>query len=320
MADEPALLSDRPDPRRTGEGRPDPSGPEQSLAITKGIPTNKMLEDQNESWSVLVKVAFAIVVLLILYGFFVWVSLEPMEKRGQFGDMFGGANALISGMAFAALIYATHLQRRELELQRAELKLTREEISKQAVQMTQQTSTFDHQQFDSTFFQLLQLHASILAGIDLGDVGSSRRSGRAAFNQFRVDLELSLPQYRTQGMDRRIAAQEAYAEINSIGKKSLGHYFRNLYHIVKFVDSSRRTEDEKKQYTSFLRAQLSEDEMIVLFFNAQLPRAKKFQPLIEKYALLEHLPIWKFDGADLKLYSEEAYGDNNELLERRRYM
>jgi hypothetical protein len=35
----------------------------------------------------------------------------------------------------------------------------------------------------------------------------------------------------------------------------LGHYFRNLYHIIKFVDESRVT--DKKRYTSIVRAQLN---------------------------------------------------------------
>ena len=42
---------------------------------------------------------------------------------------FGSVNALFSGLAFAGLIYAIHLQRKELSLQRAELRLQREEMA-----------------------------------------------------------------------------------------------------------------------------------------------------------------------------------------------
>jgi hypothetical protein len=39
------------------------------------------------------------------------------QTRGLFGDMFGAVNALFSGLAFAGIIYAIVLQRKELSLQ-----------------------------------------------------------------------------------------------------------------------------------------------------------------------------------------------------------
>jgi hypothetical protein len=47
--------------------------------------------------------------------------------------MFGAANALFSGLAFAGVIVAILLQRNELELQREELALTRHELARTAV-------------------------------------------------------------------------------------------------------------------------------------------------------------------------------------------
>ena len=51
---------------------------------------------------------------------------------GTYGDMFGAINALFSGLAFAGVIVAIFLQRKELELQREELTATREELAKTA--------------------------------------------------------------------------------------------------------------------------------------------------------------------------------------------
>jgi hypothetical protein len=45
--------------------------------------------------------------------------------------MFGAANALFSGFAFAGVIFAILLQRRELALQREELRFTRVELENQ---------------------------------------------------------------------------------------------------------------------------------------------------------------------------------------------
>ena len=72
----------------------------------------------------------------------IWAGLSwlfgSLETRGQFGDSFGGLNALFSGLAFAGVIYAVLLQRRELQLQREELRLTREELRRGAEAQAQQ--------------------------------------------------------------------------------------------------------------------------------------------------------------------------------------
>jgi len=60
------------------------------------------------------------------------------EGRGQFGDLFGSINALFSGLAFAGLIYAILLQRRELNLQRTELRLQREEMAASRAELAAQ--------------------------------------------------------------------------------------------------------------------------------------------------------------------------------------
>lgn len=78
-------------------------------------------------WAVLVIVAVQISVPVAL-----WYFIGDSEKQGQFGDMFGVANSLFSGLAFAGLIYTILLQRRELQLQREELKMTREQLRRSA--------------------------------------------------------------------------------------------------------------------------------------------------------------------------------------------
>lgn len=83
------------------------------------------------------KLLIAIIVaspFIIAVFYYVGVNhIHPvMEARGQFGDMFGGLNAIFSGLAFLGVIYAVLLQRTELELQRKELELTRKELARTA--------------------------------------------------------------------------------------------------------------------------------------------------------------------------------------------
>lgn len=55
---------------------------------------------------------------------------EDVTIRGTFGDMFGGVNALFSGLAFCGIIITILLQSSELKLQREEIKENRAELER----------------------------------------------------------------------------------------------------------------------------------------------------------------------------------------------
>ena len=82
----------------------------------------------NPSIIVALLLVATVVVLWLATPFVVSSLYKPPTEAGPFGDLFGSINALFSGLAFAGLIYAILLQRRELELQRLELQATREEM------------------------------------------------------------------------------------------------------------------------------------------------------------------------------------------------
>jgi Ni/Fe-hydrogenase subunit HybB-like protein len=82
--------------------------------------------------SIALAVGVVIVAILVAVGVGVFFALPDWPSRGQFGDVFGAANALFSGLAFTGLIYTVFLQREELALQRKELELTRQELQRTA--------------------------------------------------------------------------------------------------------------------------------------------------------------------------------------------
>jgi hypothetical protein len=90
-------------------------------------------DDERQSFTPrwLLLIFLVIINVPVIYGYVIW-KLFPFEERGLFGDMFGGVNALFSGLAFGGVIIALFLQKRELELQRKELRLTRMEMEKSA--------------------------------------------------------------------------------------------------------------------------------------------------------------------------------------------
>lgn len=78
-------------------------------------------------------VAWAVTPLIVPI---VMVHASGVSNAGEFGDLFGAATSLFSGLAFAGLFWALRLQTQQLELQRQELSLQREEMRLQRLEMS----------------------------------------------------------------------------------------------------------------------------------------------------------------------------------------
>ncbi len=234
-----------------------------------------------------------VVVAWALSGLLIYLMHSTKDERGAFGDMFGAINALFSGCAFAVLIYTLFLQRHELKLQRLELKLTRDALYAQQKEMASQADTLKLQQFENTFFQLMRLHGEIVQAIDLvrTSTGGQRTAthGRDCFSTFLQRLQRAYVTVKARGQsDELEMVKEAYRVFYNDNASNLGHYFRHLYHIIKFIDENPNV--DRRRYRSFLRAQLSSDELTLLFYNCLSHHGAKAKPLVEKYSMLKNMP------------------------------
>lgn len=72
----------------------------------------------------------AIILIFLLYWYFVSTAVGTAQDGGFFGDMFGGLNALFSGLAFAVIVYSIFQQRKEIENQDKALSLQRQEMAR----------------------------------------------------------------------------------------------------------------------------------------------------------------------------------------------
>jgi len=242
------------------------------------------------------------------------------EKFGAYGSFLSGVVGTVWSLVSVILFFlALRLQRKELSLQRTELELTRNELQGQKDQMIQQNKTLLLQQFENTFFQLLNVHTNIVNSMDLRsneDKSLVISEGRDCFKTFHN----SLIRYITGGQKNEAGesiiianggtiqdATTGYNKFYEANQNNLGHYFRNLYHIIKFVDNSGI--ENKNTYSSFVRAQLSSHELALLFYNGVSQHGLKFKPLIEKYGLLKNMnKELIFNSAHLKAYKDSAFG------------
>lgn len=90
----------------------------------------------------------------------------------------------------------------------------------------------------------------------------------------------------------------------------LSAYFRNMYNAIKLIDcESAFNTKEKEELVKIYRAQLSNPELYVLFFNVISPFGKKWRDkkFIQKYRLLKNVPKGYLDGYDPKKYFSITY-------------
>ena len=88
----------------------------------------------------------------------------------------------------------------------------------------------------------------------------------------------------------------------------IGHYFRTLYNLIKFIHKSGLEKTDKKFYTNLVRAQLSQHELALLFYNCLSHYGNdRFLPLVKEYELMKHLT--GVYPQDLELY--ERVNDTN---------
>tara|TARA_R110002072_G_scaffold31735_15_gene97655 strand:+ start:3759 stop:4592 length:834 start_codon:yes stop_codon:yes gene_type:complete len=228
---------------------------------------------------------------------------QSTETWGQFGDYIGGAlNPIFGFLALLGLLLTISLQSRELSNSTRELKNSADALNQQNIGIAKQT-------FETAFFNLLQFQNDILKDIDIradNANASGTTIGRDCFKVFHRRLRNEFDGYESDVVEERII--EVYRLFYESNQADVGHYFRHLYHIIKFVD--RSDVEDPSYYIDLVRAQLSVYELGLLFYNCLTPYgSEKFKPLIEKYALLKNMPYDVIFLAEHKaLYTDEAYG------------
>ena len=204
-------------------------------------------------------------------------SEKGIEMLGQFGDSFGVLNTLFSGLAVLGVFAAVIFQWHEINDQRQELK--------------EQRQRQDKQQFETTFFNMLNLLSEIVKGITFETV-----QGQQAFTQCKNTKQSNTGLNKlNDGRFVRLADASRMDKVKIVHEWIEGQhfekYFRIIYTTLKFIEKSTLEYEEKKLYSNILRAQLSNDELFFLGYNCIADcKFLHFKMLVEKYTFLKHLP------------------------------
>lgn len=233
------------------------------------------------------------------------VGAEFGSFAGTFGDFFGGVvNPALTFGTLIALAITILMQRTQL--------------TEEKHRANEATNVSNLQTFETTFFNLLNLHSNVMSGLnfsansvrflqskeryaaatDADDVASGRQVFTEVLNAI---YHKSSPQNYGQAL-LAPTPKIMYARIQQRHNYALGHYFRHLYQILAFVDRYRtrlismNSAEEytlRKRYTNILRSQLSAHELGVLFFNCadEMVDAGQFRDLLIEWEMLEHIPL-----------------------------
>lgn len=228
------------------------------------------------------------------------------EERGQFGDMFGAANALFSGLAFVGLIITLILQREELSLQRDELKQTRKEFENQ-------NKTMKRQRFENTFFNLMSLHQNITVNLELKNSAfnndASPLKGREVFKQ------LYQKEYKSLfGFNLNYGYEDPKELLDSWYFEVFNHYLHFFEGILRFIDESDLLEDiERQQYAIMLRNTLSDFERYTIFYYF-VAHGGWHKDIAEKYGLFYGIKSFGLgDNTHYNLFEQSAYAYNGKM-------
>lgn len=173
----------------------------------------------------------------------------------------------------------------------------------------QQFDIIKHQQFENIFFDLLENLRNIVNNTEHGTIGIDYCKGHTFFlvanKKLYNAINDSLREKDTrdklgayQGSNdisgilelNRICAKKAYDSFFDVYISQLGHYFRFLFNLLKFVEE-RSDIKNKDFYINFIQAQMSSDELALTFYNGIGKYGKKFYDLIEKYNFLQNLDL-----------------------------
>ena len=205
-------------------------------------------------------------------------------------------DALFSGLAFIGVLYA--------------LKYQREDLEQQGRTIWQQQKEMEAQRFENSFFHLLKFQRDSMQAMHVTSTDSEEWEGSRAFRKAVSDLE----SYFCMEHNSPLKGEQLLKYIDNFFKRfclsdgcDFGHYFRTLYHLIEFIDKSPM--EDKAYYTGLVRAQLSTDELSLLFYNGLSEDGPKFKYFIEKYALLKNWRKPKAFQTHYDLYPPEAYGE-----------
>ena len=224
---------------------------------------------ENKTFDTLSWWLIGIAILLALFAFFSPLiftregSTVFDDKTGVIGDTIGGIMNPFIGMASIIVMFlAFYMQFKANKMMQLQ---------------------FERNQFENQFFEMLKTHkenSNIITtthyeqeeGMGFGDEAARRHwleTRKKGFEYLVEQINKNYNEWKKQNekTDKKELFNKSYS---NLWEDNFGHYFRHLFLIVKFVVSKSDdflSYEEKRNYLRILRASLSTNEQIFLYYN-----------------------------------------------------
>ena len=189
--------------------------------------------------------------------------LTHFSRTGEIGDTIGGITSPFIGLASIVVMFLAFY------------------IQFKANKMMQ--SQFERNQFENQFFEMLKTHkenSNIITanhyeseeGIGFGEDATHREwlgKRKKGFEYLVDQINKRYDELKKQNK-RRNKKDDFHSAYSTVWEDSFGHYFRHLFLTVKFIvekPDSFLPYEEKRNYLRILRASLSINEQIFLYYN-----------------------------------------------------
>lgn len=267
---------------------------------------------------------------------------NTIEVLGQMGDSYGIFNALFSGFAFAGVLVTLWVQSRDnkkrtvveqyyqmLDVQQKvidEINVAQVRKAKQGdkVAVVKGRKAFVEFKIQMKYLvkavkEVAERNGFEFSDIDIADIayavffyGSSK-----TWKPFMMEYLKDYPDTErlVDAIIARLESERQYI-LNRPNQNYLSVYFRNMYNAIKLIDNCGLiSKEEKKDYVKILRAQLSNAELYILFFNIISRFGKKWvdNDYVTKYQLIQNLPSKYCDGYNPKDYFQGIKFEGEEL-------
>lgn len=266
-------------------------------------------------YSVIVTLASVLVAITCFMGWLIYSryfdafktlpGIETTDRAnwGVMGDYFGGTlGPILNGVTLCMLFIGLLIQRRQL----SEAKL---DAANAHFQAQADHKLLRKQSFEQTFFSWLHSYRDIV-----NEIKYREHSGKNAISTL-LSERFSTSQLANDGAAYNIGtAQDIFQQYNKLidgahfdecdllGRSALAAYefayasavgeldimLRTLYRLIRWIDKSDLSLEEKFDYVGIVRSQVSANELLVLFLNGLTERGRKFLPLIDKYAFFDN--------------------------------
>lgn len=201
---------------------------------------------------------------------------QKIDSLGSLGDFIGGnLNPILAFLSFIALLTTVKLQSEEMAASRDELKRSAQAQEDSKKILDQQYNSQVIQQFENTFFSLLE------------QIKTCTPSAK--------DIDYLINESFAPGKEI-IEARRIFTNKNELHS----HYFRLIYQTLKFLDkkTNLQTFIDIDFYKNILRSTLTPKTTLLLGLNSAIvPKFlntddhKYYKELIEKYSFLQHMPF-----------------------------